>query len=157
MDEREATQSDPRILTEPQSRTLWTGVGVILLMGFLPPWIMPGGSVVYWPVFLSLGGGARIDVARLLIQWTCTAAVTVAWIVAGPPKWAIRLGYYWSWKRRAWFVSGAMVLVLLASLFVFLLFGLLETWDSDVLFGGLIMAGVMSWFAYVCFKRALRS
>ena len=144
------------MLTESQSRTLWTGVGVILLMGFLPPWITPGGSVVYWPVFLSLGGGARIDVARLLIQWTCTAAVTVAWVVAGPPKWTIRIRY-WSWKRWAWFVSGAMFLVLLASLFLLLLFELLEAWESDVLGGGLIMAGLVSWFAYGCFKRALRS
>jgi hypothetical protein len=80
---------------------LWVGVGLMLLMGLYPPWVvytyrtgdmpMSGGPLSSyghaflfnppWTLGSRPGQYAFVDLSRLIVQWVVVASVTVALVL----------------------------------------------------------------------------
>ena len=78
-------------MNKKQKICLWVGIAIIVLMGFIPPWVYTSirfalgqtghagyHCILYPPEPSEVYGrtGIRIDILRLLVQWAIIAVVT---------------------------------------------------------------------------------
>src|SRR5262245_37252158 len=93
---------------------LWIGLGIACIMMLCPPWQLPTiHGFDYWGYSFLLTppdvdpDSRRIDWARLLIQWSMTAAVITGWVIS--LRWKAVIG--WPALGVLWVGVAAVVLM----------------------------------------------